>query len=72
MKIEKDIRISGHWDREDVTERVTRKEWREMLLARQDRITFQGRVRQLEAKNLGAGVYEISKKENRKTFSKEA
>ena len=57
----KDYRAEGHWVREDFTQRMTSKEWKEILLNKEDRITFQGRVRKLEGKNLGAGVYEISK-----------
>jgi len=43
--------------------RVTVKVWKTMLLNNQDIITVDGNVRSLIAKNIGAGVYEISLKE---------
>ena len=62
--------VDGHWHVEGFTQRVTTKEWRDILLKEGDRIIVDGRARQLQAKSLGAGVQEISKvpllKETRK------
>ena len=55
------LRTQGHWEAEDYKQRVTTKEWREILLDGDDRMIFHGRVRQLVGKKLGAGVVEISK-----------
>ncbi len=57
----KDYRDIPHWVSETYTQRITTKQWKVMLLAGYDTLTFQGRVRTLEAKNLGAGVVEIYK-----------
>ncbi len=54
-----------HWKFETFYQRMTIKEWRKVLLDGDDRITFQGCCRRLKAKNLGAGVYEISKANKR-------
>ncbi|MCK4815454.1 hypothetical protein KA005_06775 [bacterium] len=48
------------WLREDHIQRLTCKEWKEVLLEYKDRIIVKGRVRQLVAKNLGYGVVEVS------------
>jgi hypothetical protein len=55
------LRDNGHWQREDFTQRITQKEWREILIRGEDSIIVNGRYRQLKAKSLGAGVYEIYK-----------
>jgi len=50
-----------HWLTEDFKERMPAKEWKKMLLDRQDTINFKGKIRKLKAKNLGYGVVEIYK-----------
>jgi len=57
-----DIRETGHWQVEGYTQRVTTRQWKAMLLKGEDKILLHGRLRQLKAKYLGAGVYELSKK----------
>jgi hypothetical protein len=57
----RDLRNQGHWQFEDYHQRITTKQWKELLLNDQDKLIFKGRLRQLKAKNLGAGVIEISK-----------
>ena len=56
-----DIRNDAHWVFEDYKQRVTTKEWKQLLLDQNDSVVFRGHVRKLVGKNLGAGVYEISK-----------
>ena len=43
-----------------VAQRMRDKEWAEILLANEDKITVRGRLRQLVAKKLGYGVVEIT------------
>jgi len=50
-----------HWQREDHKQRITREQWREILLSGDDTIICRGSLRKLKAKNLGVGVLEISK-----------
>jgi hypothetical protein len=57
-----DIRSGGHWTMEDYYQRITTKQWREMLLNEHDRLIYNGRLRTLQGKKIGPGVYEISKK----------
>jgi len=52
---------SNHWVIEQFKERMPTKTWRAILLAGEDTIIVRGRLRQLVGKNLGAGVYEVSK-----------
>ena len=54
-------RDDAHWQFEDHRQRVTTKQWRLLLLHNLDKLTFNGHLRQLKAKSLGAGVYEIYK-----------
>jgi len=61
---------NGHWQSENFSERMTTKEWREVLLDHGDKLIFRGHLRQLKATSLGAGVYEISKKPMPKEQSK--
>lgn len=56
-----DIRSNGHWTYENFTQRITSKEWKRILLNEGDKIIFKGRLRQLKAKRLGAGVVEVYK-----------
>lgn len=51
----------GHWTMPFYRQRMTIKEWREVLLAEQDTIIFKGSVCKLKAKKLGAGVVEVYK-----------
>lgn len=52
---------SNHWVLESYSERMTVAQWRAILLDERDRIIFNGHMRRLVAKRLGAGVVEISK-----------
>ena len=52
----------AHWKFEGHKQRMTTKQWRDVLLSEQDKLITNGRLRQLIGKNLGAGVYEVSKK----------
>jgi len=61
MKTLKDCREQAHWEMENFKQRITRKEWKAILLNGDDTLIFQGNIRQLKAKNLGVGVIEISK-----------
>ncbi len=51
----------NHWILEDYKQRVTTKEWKEMLLNDRDHMIFCGHLRRIVGKKLGAGVVEISK-----------
>lgn len=51
----------NHWRLESYKERMTIREWKELLLNKEDSIIFQGRVRPLIAESLGFGVVEVSK-----------
>jgi len=51
----------NHWIREDFKQRITTKEWKQLLLHNDDNIIFEGLLRQLKAKKLGYGVVEVSK-----------
>ena len=57
-----ELRHNAHWQIEDFRQRMTNKEWKQILLNHEDKIIVRGRLRQLVAKNLGAGVVEIYKK----------
>jgi hypothetical protein len=61
MKMGEGLISSNHWAAEDYRERMTVKEWRAVLLAERDIIFFRGHSRRLVAKNIGAGVVEVSK-----------
>jgi hypothetical protein len=45
--------------------RVATKVWKHILLMEKDTIITQGQLRQIVAKNLGAGVYELTLKEKK-------
>ena len=51
-----------HWSFENYKQRIKSGEWKQLLLNDDDKLIFQGRVRQLGAKKLGYGVVEIFKK----------
>ena len=55
------LKDNAHWTSETYTQRITTKEWRQILLDHEDSVVFEGRVRKLKAKPLGAGVVEIYK-----------
>jgi hypothetical protein len=46
---------------EGYRQRMTTKEWKKLLLNGDDVMFFEGRMRRLKAKNLGAGVVEVYK-----------
>jgi hypothetical protein len=50
-----------HWKFENYKQRISSKQWRELLLHDDDKIIFKGRVTRLVGKNLGCGVYEVEK-----------
>ena len=52
----------AHWKFEDYKQRMTTKDWRDILLNKNDTIIFRGRLKQLKAKRLGSGIVEIYKK----------
>ena len=56
-----EIRDNGHWVDENYRQRITTAEWKRLLLEGGDVMVFRGRIRQLKAKKLGAGVVEIYK-----------
>lgn len=55
------LRHNAHWQLEMFKQRMTVKEWKKILLNHEDMIIVNGRLRQLRAKNLGAGVVEVYK-----------
>lgn len=55
------IRNNAHWRFENYRQRMTIKQWRELLLNEDDKLIFCGHLRQLRAKNLGVGVVEVYK-----------
>jgi hypothetical protein len=50
-----------HWMESDYRQRMTVKEWREILLNNLDTIVFRGTVHKLTVKHLGNGVVEMFK-----------
>ena len=55
------ILSQGHWVYVDFQQRMTTKEWKQLLLNEQDQIIFRGNLRKLVAKSLGYGVVSVSK-----------
>jgi len=51
----------NHWTQEDFKQRMTSKEWGELLLRGQDSIIFKGNLVNLKVKNLGYGIVEVGK-----------
>lgn len=51
----------GHWVFDDYRQRITTKEWKQILLAERDTIVYKGKICQLKAKKLGYGVVEVYK-----------
>ena len=54
-------RHSDHWAYQDYVQRMTTKEWRQILLKGDDTVIFQGRTWRLVAHSIGYGVVEVSK-----------
>lgn len=52
----------GFWRTKGYTQRMTSKEWKDILLEEKDTIIIAGELRQIVAKSLGSGVVEISLK----------
>ena len=52
---------NNHWTLEDYKERITTEQWKQILLNNDDKIIVKGQARQIQAKNLGYGVVEVSK-----------
>ena len=52
---------NNHWTLATYRQRMTTKQWREVLLAGADFIVFKGNPCHLKAKNIGAGVVEVYK-----------
>ena len=61
IKLKINVLDEQHWKFQDYKQRITAKDWKELLLNDDDHINFNGRVTKLVAKNLGYGVIEISK-----------
>jgi len=51
----------NHYLMQNFRERMPSKQWRQMLLNREDRIIYRGRIVPLKAKKFGYGVVEIFK-----------
>ena len=51
----------NHWRSESYRQRMLLKDWRRILLNDDDHIMFAGHMRQLKAKSVGAGVYDVYK-----------
>ena len=58
----KDKLNDNHWRMLDYRERITTKQWRNILLNCDDILIFKGHLYRLGGKNLGAGVVEVYKK----------
>ena len=56
---------SNHWKVENYKERMTTKEWKQILLNNQDSIIFHGNFYRLKAKSLGHGVVEVYKEKDK-------
>lgn len=51
-----------HWKREDYTQRMSRDDWRTILLNdAEQNLTYRGQIRHLVAKEIGMGLVEVSK-----------
>ena len=51
----------NHWALKEYKERMTRKEWKEILLESGDTIFYHGDMIRMKAKSLGCGVVEVYK-----------
>jgi hypothetical protein len=54
------MRLDGEMFLFGRTVRMTTKEWRETLLSHHDEFIFEGFLRKVKGKNIGAGVVEVS------------
>ena len=54
----------NHWKIENYRERITTKEWQQILLNNQDSIIFRGTLYKLKAEPLGCGVVEVYKEKD--------
>jgi hypothetical protein len=54
--------LANHYAIESYTQRMPTEHWRKILLADRDHVIYHGRMRQLLARSLGAGVVEVFKK----------
>lgn len=52
---------NNHWTLPNFRQRMTKKQWRDILLNDQDKIIYKGLLCQLKAKDLGADVVEVYK-----------
>ena len=52
---------NAHWTMKYYKQRMTIREWKQVLLDGDDALIFGGDVVRLKAKYLGAGVYEVYK-----------
>lgn len=50
-----------HWRFADYSQRITRNDWKAILLNNDDKIIYRGRVHKLVGKNIGSGVVEVTK-----------
>jgi len=50
-----------HWTLPNFRQRMTKKQWRDILLNNQDKLIYRGGLCQLKADDLGAGVVEVYK-----------
>jgi len=51
----------NHWTCETYIQRMTTKQWKDILLHHEDQIVYKGNVIKLCAKKLGYGVVEVYK-----------
>jgi hypothetical protein len=56
-----DSEVARHAAYEDYVQRMTTKQWKKLLLDNRDKVVFNGVVRRLVGKSLGAGVVEVAK-----------
>ncbi len=56
-----------HWQIEDFRQRMTREEWKKLLLDYDDTVIYKGLLRKLKATSLGYGVLEVYKEPKKQT-----
>jgi len=61
IRTKEQILNEQHYYRNDYVQRITVKDWKALLLNDDDSVICNGRFYRLKGKNIGAGVYEISK-----------
>lgn len=52
---------ANHWMFREYRERMTTKQWKQILLNNEDTIIYKGYLYKLKMKNLGCGVVEVFK-----------